>query len=266
MDSLENLKPQIRINGVEISEQAIASEMQYHPAESQQAAYDKAAMALAVRELLLQESARLNLQPRDNSEKQTTAEEELIEKLIGQAVETPKADESNCKTFFENNRNRFKTPPLIEASHILLPAKKEDIKARQDAKKAADLIIEELNSGTSFEQLAKQHSVCPSAKTGGSLGQLSSGQTAPEFERQVFLLPEGLALHPVETRYGYHIVRIDRRVDGRLLDYPQVKDKIRSYLDTCVQHKAINQYIQQLANNAKLEGIELDQYDSPLMQ
>ena len=103
-------------------------------------------------------------------------------------------------------------------------------------------------------------------KEGGRLGQLSNGQTVPEFERQVFSLPEGLAPSPIETRYGYHIVRIDRRVDGRRLAYDQVKDKIADYLNECVRRTALNQYVQQLIGKAEIIGIDLNATDSPLLQ
>ncbi len=88
----------------------------------------------------------------------------------------------------------------------------------------------------------------------------------PEFERQVFSLAEGLAPNPIETRYGYHIVRIDRRVDGRPLAYDQVKDKIADYLNECVRRTALNQYVQQLIGKAEIVGIDLQGADSPLLQ
>ena len=130
----------------------------------------------------------------------------------------------------------------------------------------AEELLEALKKGASFKKLAKTHSACPSKKDGGSLGQLTPGQTVAEFERQVFPLPEGLAPHPIETRYGYHVVCIDRKVEGRLLEYSFVKEKISQYLKTRVQRKAISQYIHHLSGAAKIEGIDLEESDSPLLQ
>ncbi len=258
----------VTVNGMEIPEEAIAAEMQYHPAESMDAAYIQAARALVVRELLLQQANRLGLdQPALEAESNETADDAGIRLLIEQEVTTPQADEPACRTYYENNRHKFKTQVLLEASHILLPAPPADVSVRREARRQADAILAELErSPDSFERLARTHSACPSGKEGGSLGQLTHGQTCEEFERQVFCLPQGLCPKPLETRCGYHIVHIDRRVEGRSLDYQMVSDKIARYLDEHVQRKALSQYIHYLAGEADIEGIDLTGSDSPLMQ
>lgn len=258
----------VKVNGVEIPEEAIAAEMQYHPATSRDAAYIQAAHALAVRELLLQQASRLGPDRRVfDAESSEIADDARIRLLVEQEVITPQADEPACKTYYENNRHKFKTQVLLEASHILLPARPDDVSARREARQQADVILAELErSPDVFEQLARVHSACPSGKEGGSLGQLTSGQTCEEFERQAFCLPQGLCPKPLETRYGYHIVRIDRRVEGKSLDYQLVSDKIARYLDERVQRKALSQYIHYLAGEAEIEGIDLTGSDSPLMQ
>jgi len=258
----------IRVNGVEIPEQAIAAEMQYHPAVSMDAAYLQAARALVVRELLLQQAGRLGLdRTKSKADSGETGDDARIHLLIEQEVETPKADDDACRTYYDNNRHKFRTQVLLVASHILLPAPPDDVQARREARQQADAILAELErSPETFEELARTRSACPSGKEGGSLGQLTHGQTCEEFERQVFCLPQGLCPKPLETRYGYHIVRIDRRVEGKSLDYRMVSDKIARYLDERVEHKALSQYIHYLAGEAEIEGIDLTDSDSPLMQ
>lgn len=256
----------ITVNGVEITANDIAREMQYHPSESQDSAYQQATQALVVRELLLQEARRLDLQSIVDETTKKTEEEALIQHLIDQEVATPEAHDDSCRTYYQNNRSRFKTPDLIEASHILLLAPKEAVKQRRETKLQADSLLDQLKQGASFKKLATTHSACPSKKEGGSLGQLTSGQTVAEFERQVFPLPQGLASNPIETRYGYHIVHIDRKVEGKPLDYPYVKEKICNYLKARVQRKAVSQYIHHLAGEAKIQGFELQEADSPLLQ
>jgi len=258
----------VKVNAVEIPEEAIAAEMQYHPAQSMDAAYLQAARALVVRELLLQQANRLGLDHLERESGSTeTADDARIRLLIEQEVETPEADASACRTYFDNNRHKFRTRVLMEASHILLPAPPDDVKARREARQQADAILAELERlPDSFEQRARDHSACPSKKEGGALGQLTSGQTCEEFERQVFRLPQGLCSKPLETRYGYHIVRIDRRVEGKPLDYEMVRDKIERYLNERVHRKALSQYIHLLAGEAEIEGLDLDAAESPLMQ
>ena len=67
-------------------------------------------------------------------------------------------------------------------------------------------------------------------ENGGILGQLSKGSTAEGFARQVLALQAGLCHSPVETRYGFHIVIVDRKIDGRPLPFDLVKAEISNYL------------------------------------
>ena len=88
----------------------------------------------------------------------------------------------------------------------MLLAPKEAVKQRREIKQQADILLEQLKQGASFKKLAAAHSACPSKKEGGSLGQLTGGQTVAEFERQVFPLPEGLARFQVIGNFFFNIL------------------------------------------------------------
>lgn len=65
---------------------------------------------------------------------------------------------------------------------------------------------------SSFEELAKKHSSCPSGKGGGDLGEFGRGEMVPEFDRVVFGdLPVGKVSEPVKTQFGYHILEVTAR-------------------------------------------------------
>ena len=108
--------------------------------------------------------------------------------------------------------------------------------------------------------------MCPSKEQGGSLGQLSKGSTVPEFERQVFAAEPGLITQPVESRYGYHIVQVDRKIPGELLPYELVSERVKQYLEQKVFNTALSQYVRILAAGADIEGVDLDPATSPLLQ
>ncbi|MDD9304852.1 MAG: peptidylprolyl isomerase [Desulfobacter sp.] len=74
-------------------------------------------------------------------------------------------------------------------------------------------LIEKVNGGEDFAQLAKQHSKCPSGARGGNLGQFGPGQMVPEFDTVVFNESVGVAHGPVKTSFGFHIVEITSRED-----------------------------------------------------
>uniref|UniRef100_UPI0028B22105 peptidylprolyl isomerase n=1 Tax=Stutzerimonas nitrititolerans TaxID=2482751 RepID=UPI0028B22105 len=117
-----------------------------------------------------------------------------------------------------------------------------------------------------FAELALQHSACPSKAQGGALGQISKGQTVPEFECQLFRLPVGLCQQPLESRYGYHLVFVDQRLDGEQLPYEAVAGSIRAELNQRVWQIGVAQYLQNLVGVASIEGIHMQGAETPLMQ
>jgi len=254
----------IQVNQVEIAEKEILAEMQYHPADSHEEAMAQAAEALVIGELFKQRAKDLGMEVLDDTAQ--GGEDDFIEALIEREVARPDADEQACKQYFEQNPERFKTSPIVEARHILLAAAPDDDLERVNAKRIAEQLIQQLQEGDDFSQLARQYSSCPSKETDGNLGQLSKGQTVPEFERQLFTAEEGLMKYPVETRYGFHVVSVDHKIDGQPLPYDAVKDKIAEYLEEKVHRKAVSQYIQALANDADIKGFDFVNTGSPLLQ
>lgn len=261
----------VSVHGVAIARAAIAQETQNHPAAKPIEAWQAAARALVVRELLLQEARRLEIpaQPAmDGEGRRETEDEALIRQLVEREVRTPKADEPSCRRYFEANRARFQSPAIIEARHILLPAAPRDTAARQEAKRQAALLILQIEQEPdSFRTLAEAVSACPSGKTGGHLGQIGPGQTVPEFEAALGRLPVGaVGPEPVESRYGFHIVWVERRMPGQALPFEAVQPRIAAWLDEKVRRMAIQQYIAILAGRAEIIGVEIASSPSPLVQ
>ncbi|MEZ5908783.1 MAG: peptidylprolyl isomerase [Hyphomicrobiaceae bacterium] len=257
----------VSVNGVVIAHAEIARETQNHPAGKPVAAWLAAARALVVRELLLQEANRLALAPQpltDPEGRRETDEEALVRQLIAQEVRTPEPDEETCRRIYAANRARFRTSDLYGVRHILLPAAPDDAEARQKAKVDADAILATVHTEPeSFARLATAFSACPSAAQGGSLGQISDGQTVPEFESALAEL-DGHGL--IETRYGWHVVVVDQRIAGRELPFEMVHAQVAEWLVTRARHTAIRQYITMLAGRATITGIELAGDASPLVQ
>lgn len=254
----------IYVNEATIADKAVLEEMQYHPAVSQREALFKAAETLIIGELLQQRATALGLAVTPANSK--ASHEDYLEQLIAADVHIPEATDAECRTYFAQNREKFTTSPLLEARHILLAASPDEDKARLEALTIAEELIKRLNQGEDFAALARAYSACPSKETGGSLGQISRGQTVPEFERVVFALEPGLQQTPVESRYGFHLVWIERKVLGLPLEFADVREKIRDYLNERVRHKAIAQYIHTLIAKAKIEGFDFTVSNSPLLQ
>ena len=87
-------------------------------------------------------------------------------------------------------------PNEIHCAHILVKTEKE-----------AQAVIERLENGEKFANIAKDISLCPSAKRGGDLGTFGRGKMVREFEQAAFALQKGQISSIVKTKFGYHIVR-----------------------------------------------------------
>ncbi|RDD63042.1 peptidylprolyl isomerase [Ferruginivarius sediminum] len=261
----------VTVNGVEIDEQQIATETQNHPSETLSEAREEATRALVVRELLLQEARRLNFAPDPQllaEGKRETDEDSQIRQLLDDQLDLPTADEATCRHYYDNNRQRFQSPELYEAAHIFFPADPDDSAAREEAEERAKVTIAEIQDDPArFAELARARSACPSSKDGGSLGQVTRGQTVPEFETFLDSLEEGqLCPVPVPTRFGLHVVRLDRREPGQELPFEAVKERIAEYLRERVYRRAAAQYVRILAGQADIRGFEMDGAQSPLVQ
>lgn len=254
------------VNGVEIPERAILAEMQHHPAGNAKEAMREAAEALAVREMLLQEARNLGLDaPAEGDE---AAGEAAIRRLIEREVRTPKADEATCRRYFENNRGRFRSPDAFDAQHILYAAAPDDaagcLAARARAQSALECV---LGDPALFERLAREESDCPSREQGGHMGPVQRGGVDPVFETYLMSLGEGeICPQPVETKYGFHVIRLKRKLPGGELPFEHVKARIAAYLEERAWRSAVRQYLSILAGRAAIEGVTLDAAASPLVQ
>ncbi|MGC3872262.1 peptidylprolyl isomerase [Halomonas sp. GXIMD04776] len=263
MIEVENLPggsaaPPIRVGEVAIAEEAIAQEMQYHPSENVAEAQLKAARALVVRELLSQRAAELGLPPVVDG--QGVENDAAMTALLDRELEVPEPNEDACRRFFEANPQRFYAPVRLKVRHVLLPAMPDDAPAR-DAQyhKGVELLEQLAASPERFTEFVLRHSACPSKDDGGELGWLSSGQTVPELDRALEHLPVGLHDRPLATRYGWHLVEIEERLESEPLPYEVVADRVRHTLYEQATRRALRHYLLALEETYGVEGLALDE-------
>ena len=263
--------PVISVNGVKIEFEAIGAETQLHPANTPGEAYREAVRALIVRELLIQEAAAKNIvaEPEQNDQGHREIKDDAaIRQLLELEIKTPSADEKACKTYYEANRNKFSSETIYEARHILFAAPLSDKKARGEARLAAEQVISELEENPArFGELALTHSACPSKGQGGSLGQLTRGSTVPEFETALFeMVPGQMTQTPVATKFGYHVIVLERIITGEQLPFAAVKARIGAWLEASSWSRAVSQYISLLAGKAEIKGFDMAGSNTPLVQ
>lgn len=246
----------IAVNGVDIDDDAIAAELPHHQAADNP--LRSAVHEVVLRRLLLQEAARLGLN--------AGSEDDRIEALFAREVQVPQADEAACQRYYQGHPERFRSGDLVEARHILFqvtPSAPLDL-----LRGTAEQILAELQVHPErFAELARQYSNCPSGAVGGSLGQLGRGQCVPEFEDLLFRLGEGeLSGRLLETRFGLHIVQVERRIAGVCVPFEAVQAQIADQLQRQSWQRALHQYLHLLVGRADIAGVELEGASSPLVQ
>ena len=141
---------------------------------------------------------------------QKVKEDMLISFAMSKMLETIKpATEDEMKAFYEEHKENFAAGESVNASHILVDS--ED--------KAKDL-LEKINAGEiSFEDAARKESSCPSSENGGNLGEFTRGQMVPEFDAAVFAMNVGDVTGPVQTQFGYHLIKLNAKSEGKTYEY-----------------------------------------------
>ncbi len=264
MSQLKPLMPDVSVNGVAISAADIAAEAQNHNAPKGKPgwAWKSGARALVIRELLLQDARKRDLQPAPKElepGKVETEDESLIRLLLELLVKPDTPAEAEIAKVYADHPDMFRAPTLYEPSHILFAADPSDSEARQAAYKKAEAALTTLTSQpNAFGTLAREISDCPSKENGGQLGQLVSGDTVPEFERAMDAMAEGtLCPAPVPSRYGIHILRLDAKAVGDVLPFDRVQAQITEMVEKANWAKAANAVVADLVEKASISGIEM---------
>lgn len=258
------LFPDLVVNGETVPHAVIASEVQNHdaPAGKPGLAWRKAANAVAMRTLLLQEARRRGIAPAPvevGPGRVETEEEALIRGLLDVAVKVTPPTEDAIRAEWRRDPSRFRAPPLWEVSHILIACDPRDAEGRDAAHaRAKDLARETQTDARGFARLAAEHSDCGSRTSGGALGQLGPGDTVPEFEAALRQMTEGeVTPAPVLTRHGYHLIRMDAVALGAELPFEAVRDKIALAMEKAAWARAARDFTNTLLADAEISGAEL---------
>jgi peptidyl-prolyl cis-trans isomerase C len=254
---------EVRVNGVEITPEAIAEEIQHHPAPDAETAWVEAARALAVRELLLQEAHRLGIaaEPLADEAGRTEAEDDAIVRALLEAEICPSvAGEAECRRFYDANVDRFRTPDLFEAAHILIEPEGKDEPAWEAALDRARAIIAEIgDDATAFGAAARACSACASAQQDGSLGQIRRGELVTEVQAGLEELADWTtAREAIRSRFGWHILRLHRRIPGRTLSFEMARERIADMLEARSWSVEAARYVARLAARYRIDGIRID--------
>jgi peptidyl-prolyl cis-trans isomerase C len=258
------LFPDVVVNGEIIPSASVAAEAQNHaaPKDKPGIAWRKAAQALAIRALLLQEARARGLTP-DPEElspgRVETEDEALIRALLDQALSIAPVREAEVQAEWARDPDRYRSAPLWDVSHILCACDPRQEGETAMAEARAKAILARLDGDAKgFAAAAARDSDCGSKAGGGHLGQLGPGDTVPEFEAALRSLPEGgVTPAPVLSRHGWHLIRLNATAAGQVLPYETVRPKIAQALEKAAWARASRDFVETLAKAARIEGASL---------
>jgi peptidyl-prolyl cis-trans isomerase C len=218
----------------------------------------------AVRELLRQRAVAVGLLAAETADEASIGA--AIEQLLEREVKVPAPTQEECRRYYDAHPDEFRRGDLVFARHILFQVAPGV--PVNDLRALAERTLAELHADPDrFFERAQELSNCPSGPFGGNLGQIGRGDTVPEFEAALFAAgATGILPHLVKTRYGFHIVAIDRRVESDVLPFAAVQAQIAEQLGAAVEQRAMMQYVAILAGEAEIDGVDLAAATSPLVQ
>ena len=170
---------------------------------------------------------------------------EVIDGLMSSAV-----DEAAIKAAYDEKYATQAAEKEFNASHILVETQEEALE-----------LVTQLEGGADFAELAKEKSTGPSGPNGGSLGWFGPGMMVKPFETAVMELEDGSVSAPVETQFGWHVVKLN---ESRIKAAPTL-DEVRDEIASEVQTKAVDARIEELMSSATIDTIEDGTIDPALI-
>ena len=135
--------------------------------------------------------------------------------------------DADKRSYFDANKDAF-NGAKVKASHVLIDTRNMKTDAeKQEAKKMIDIVKMEIDKGADFAEMAKKYSNCPSAEKGGDIGFFQrKGSIVEEFAQVAFAMKVGEISGPVKTQFGYHIIKVTEKEEGKDVRYADVADMV----------------------------------------
>ena len=209
--------------------------------------------------------------------KKDLSDEVKIQKLVD-TLSVVSVSDKDAMDFYKKNADKFKNPDKVRASHILVSANQEELKAKiaateegkkmteaqlneevqkqmnEQKAKAQKLLAEVKKDPKSFAKIAKENSDdTQSAQQGGDIGFFGKEEMVEPFSKAAFSMKPNTISEVIQTPYGYHIILVTDRQKAGTEPFDKVKGDIKEYLTNQEKVKVLQQFVDTLKNNAKIE-------------
>ncbi|MFC5497040.1 peptidylprolyl isomerase [Caenimonas terrae] len=195
---------------------------------------------------------------------------DAIDSWLDRELQVPEPSDEACRRHFDAQPARYRSGERVRVRHVLFAVTPGmDVVALRNRAEACllDVRCHDGSAGDGFPRAARELSNCPSGQQGGDLGWLAAADCAPEFARELFGHVEvGVLPRLVHSRFGLHVVEVLEREPGAAQPFASVQGAVRMALRQQAYATALRQRLQLLAGAARVEGVELDAAQTPLVQ
>lgn len=169
-------------------------------------------------------------------------------------LEKAEVSDEEMKKYYDEHPDFFQKPEEIRASHILIMIKPDaPEEEKEKARKKLEDIQEKLKQGEPFDQLAKEHSECPSSEQGGDLGPFSRGRMVKPFEDAAFDMEVDEVSEVVQTNFGLHLIKVTEKKEAGSVPFEEVKDRIAEFLKHKKAEEAVQEKLEELKKTAQID-------------
>lgn len=239
------LLQQAQSAGIDVKDSAVAKALdEFKAAFNDETAYQKALTEMGFSEAMLKSQIEHGLTIKA-----------LIDKEVLQKVSV---SDQQVRAYYDDNPNLFRKPEQVKASHILVQVPADAPETKQaEALAAIQALKRRLDNGENFAALAQENSDCPSKTKGGDLGFFGREQMVPPFSEAAFALQPGQTSDVVQTRFGYHLIRVTERQAEQTMAFNEVKEAISARLQQEQEGKMIDAYLEKLKEHADIKRFPL---------
>ncbi len=174
----------------------------------------------------------------------------MISKLITVKITSAEAGDADAKLYYESNKQDFIMPEQVKVSHILILV--NDNRSEVEALTEIKRIQKEITS-TNFGELAEKYSEDPGSNRNKGEYTFGRGLFVKEFEDAAFTMKEGDVSEPIKTQFGYHLIKLLEKVPAGYAPFTDVKDQIKQTLSVTKKQQELNNYIEELRQNADIQ-------------
>jgi parvulin-like peptidyl-prolyl isomerase len=171
------------------------------------------------------------------AEEGVLSERLLVEKYLALLTKDIQVDDNEIAAYYAQHKGDYLLPEEVQVSQILLASEGKASEVRDRLKNAAE---------EEFRAAARQESTGPEAAKGGVMGFFSAGQLPPELEKVIFPMKEGEIGRVIESTYGFHIFRLDKKIEARLVGPADAAPSIRAKLFDEKSQRAVATHLEEL--------------------